>query len=427
MAESLTKKVDQVAYDYETERVPENKTRPWWEIAFIWGGLCTAGFDLLVGALYAGSGLSWTKVALFLLIGNAIVVLMYTLVGSTGVKERLSAPYVAQRIFGKHGTVLYSVFLAFLIMGWGAVMLQLMGDGLAHWLGGTPKIWYIIATIAVGTTAVVGYKAIGALSDVVVPIFAIVTLPIGIKATLTVGWNNIWGISRPWGGHFTVLSGITFVVGLIALGASQSQAITRYAKRTADIPLAAGTALYWGHMLFPLLGAGIAVYVNSSDLYQLFGIMGGVGILLFFLTNWTTADNDFYYAGLAFTRVYPKWHKWRWTLLSMIIGLIYIYGDILGHIEQWISSLGTYIPPVAGMFVSEYYAIPRLGIYRPSCLEVKESVNLAGFITWIISAWLLYKNILLTKITPVDAMIYGFVIYTILGYIQFKIRGETNE
>lgn len=317
--------------------------------------------------------------------------------------------------------MLYSVFLGVLIMGFGAIMLQLLGQGMHQLVGVLPlSIWYLIVAIVVASTTLIGYKALSALSDVVIPVFAVTLVAVGVKAIQAVGWENMWGVEREFGVPFTLVSGITFVVGTIALGSAQSQAITRYAKSVRDVTLAQTVAIYWAHMVWWIAAAGIAAYGGTSNIFELFSIAGPFGIFLFFTTLWTTADNDFYYAGLAFTRLYDKWPKWRWTAISMAIGLVYIYIDILSLIEQWITILAVYLPPTIGLWLADYYLLPALGIERPSALDIKQTINGAGFISWVLSALLLYQGFGLTQLKPVDAVIFGFVSYGILGFAQFK-------
>jgi cytosine permease len=419
--ETIVKKIDKFAYDYEAEKVPEGRLRPWWDICLVWTGLWTSGFAVLNGILYAGSGLPLKTILEFTITGNAIVWALYTLNGIIGVKERVSAPFIAKMPLGDIGADILAAVGCFVTIGFGGLGIQMLAQGISVVTGWSIYITAWIAVLCILVTALAGYKTLSVLSKMVLPAFLII-LPIICIAAMK-GLNEpIWGIQRPYGAPFTFWSGVTYVIGMSITAAMLTPNISRYAKKESHVIPAAGIGAFYVGVFLSVICGVLAVYANSGDVFTVLVTPAFVvGTILFIGLVWTTADNDYYHGGLMAVKIYQKIPKWIYTLTFGLITIVFIYANMLSKIVSWCSLLAIVIPPYIGLILSDYYLLPRLGIECGLAVKRKEKVNWVGIMAWAGGiAMAEYITLTIGILPSVIGMLVGGAIY-IIG-MEIKVR-----
>jgi cytosine permease len=86
---------------------------------------------------------------------------------------------------------------------------------------------------------------------------------------------------------------------------------------------------------------------------------GILGMLVLVLAQWTTNDNNLYSSALAFAVIFRRWPKWVLTLGAGVIGILLALGGIYGQFPNWLMFLGVIIPPIAGIYVADYFVVNR--------------------------------------------------------------------
>ena len=411
-------------YDYEVERVPEEQTRPWWDIALVWAGLWASGFAILTGTLFAGSGLSLGDIIAINLVGNSIIWVLYTLNGMIGVKERLPINFIARNQLGYLGAKVLSLIVVIVTVGFAALGLQMIAEGFASAFGISIEVTAWIAALAILASAIAGYKTLSLLSKVVLPYFLIGVPLLSVVAIHSIS-GPIWGVARHWGAPFTFWSGITYVVGMSIAASFLTPNMARYAKKPKDIVPATALGAYWVGVVLVILAGALGVYANTTNVYDILYIAGGaMGIFLFIGLVWTTADNDYYHGALAAVELYEKIPKWIYTTTFIVLSVFLIYANFLGKIVEWCATLAIALPPYPGILLADYYILPRLGIKKKYDVRPKMAINWVAFIAWGIGIGVAYyvKNNI--GILPsIAGLLSAAAVYIILTLPTYKKRG----
>ncbi|MEM0244145.1 MAG: cytosine permease [Zestosphaera sp.] len=384
-------------YDWETERVPETMTRPWWNLAYIEMGLFASGFGVMMGGLFAGSNWPWYSILSWLIIGNLILLVFYVLIGSIGVKERVPTSYIAEKIFGSYGAKVFNALLLVGILAWAALGVHQIALAITTFTGINPSITPVIAIILVLLSSIAGYKTIAFLSEIAIPFFYVLILTWAIYFGFKVNWNA-WGLNQPWGGYWpTYWSGVTFVVGLNIMASFLCPNWSRYAKSTKDVVKASSTAIFTGMILLSFLMATFAAYALTPQdtfadpsviLTRCLGLLvGGVSIVLLI---WTTADNDFWYLSLSAVQLYPKIAMWIYDVFLLLGSLVIIYAGVLYRYIDFASMLAVIWSAIPGMLIAHYYVLPRMGVDVDVLKRRNIKFNVIPFIPWAIATVIAY-------------------------------------
>lgn len=384
-------------YDWETERVPENMTRPWWNLAYIEMGLFASGFGIMMGGLFAGSNWPWYSVLSWLIIGNLILLVFYILIGSIGTKERVPTSYIVEKIFGPYGAKVFNLLLLIGILAWAALGVHQIALAITTFTGIDPNITPVIAIILVLLSSIAGYKTIAVLSEIAIPFFYILILTWAIYFGFKVNWNA-WGLNQPWGGHWpTFWSGVTFVVGLNIMASFLCPNWSRYAKSTKDVVKASTTAIFTGMILLSFLMATFAAYaLTPQDTFAdpsiiltrcLGPLIGGMSIVLLI---WTTADNDFWYLSLSAVQLYPKIAMWTYNVFLLLGSLVIIYAGVLYRYIDFASMLAVIWSAIPGMLIAHYYVLPRMGVSVDVLKQRNIKFNVIPFVPWAIATVIAY-------------------------------------
>ncbi|WP_255472913.1 cytosine permease [Planomicrobium sp. CPCC 101079] len=348
--------------DYVDQPVPAGSRRPWWEITFV-----TSGFCLAVSGMFAGAALSLgmplRDVIITILIGNLILTLYGGLMGSIGAKTGVSTSMLATKTFGKLGATVISLIWAITLIGWFSVQAGFFGQTIAAMLPGGGFITSApIAAAWGGTlmilTAFLGYKGIRMLSNVAIPLLLLLSV-FGVYLAVgeSGGWSNLTAeITEP----ISIIEGIVILVGTFAVGAVVQPDIARYARSSKDSWLAMIIAMMIANGFIVFAGAATSLAMGTGDLPAAMLQLGlGVpGILILLAAQWTSNDSNLYSASLPLTNIF----KIKRSTVVVIVGIV---GTILGaagianYFVGFLSTLGVFIPPIAGVIIADYFVLNK--------------------------------------------------------------------
>lgn len=352
--------MDEAKNDFAVTPVPLEHRRPVSEITFnlAGGSICVAA--LLAGAALAES-LSFWECFIAVLLAGALLTLLSTLIGGVGMRTGLSTGMLLQRTFGKAGASLVALTFATCLVGWYAVQTSFFGAAM-HSLfpnGGfltEPRSATVWGGLLMLTTALVGYKGLSLLSRFAVPLLVVLC---------------IWGTARVIGGaDLTVYTppkplgigfGVTMVVGALAVGATITPDLTRYARGRHDPLIACSTGYMIVNSFMMLTGAGTVIATSSGDLLS--GMLAlGLGVpavLILVLGQWMTNDDNLYSASLAVASVKPGMRK---ASVVAVLGVAATLAAALGVADYFVPfliALGVCIPPVGGILIADWVMLKR--------------------------------------------------------------------
>lgn len=406
--------------DYPLSPVPEAARRSIISLAPI-----LAGFTLYSGTLFAGGLVGpsfrfWPDLIGIILLGNLILGLYAALLGFIAGKTGLTTVLMARFSFGNMGSRWVDFILGFTQIGWYAWGSALMAQ-LLNTLAGVPESWnwliILFFTYAFCSTAYFGYKAMDWLSRVAVPAMVLLmVLSLSVAAGDVGGFAGLQAqeIADP----LPLGAAITIIVGTFVSGGTQATNWSRFAKSGKVGFLATLIAFFLGNGFLIFSGAFCAKVYGEPDIVKVMAAQGLLvwGLVLFFLNMWTTQDNTIYAFSIAGSNMFRTSKRTLLVLGGATFALVLAWGGIYEMLVQYLILLGTFIPPIGGIIMADYW-IYRRGHF-PSLDEPQPAFNWAGVIAYVAASAIAYfTNQVGWGIVPINGILSALVIYVVLTKI----------
>lgn len=408
------------AEDYPLSPVPLESRRSLLSLAPI-----LAGFTLYSGTLFAGGLVGpsfqfWPDLVALIVIGNLILGLYAALLGYIAGETGLTTVLMARFSFGNVGSRWVDFILGFTQIGWYAWGSALMAQ-LLNTLAGVPESWnwliILFFTYAFCSTAYFGYKAMDWLSRLAVP--AMVLLMV---ISLTVAAGDIGGFAGLQAAAIAdplpLSAAITIIVGTFVSGGTQATNWSRFAKNGKMGFIATLIAFFLGNGFLIFSGAFCAKVYGEPDIVKVMAQQGLIvgGLILFFLNMWTTQDNTIYAFSIAGSNMFRSSRRTLFVLGGATIALFMAWGGIYEGLVQYLILLGTFIPPIGGIIMADYW-VNRRGQY-PSLVTPQPAFNWAGVIAYVVASAIAYfTGQAGWGIVPVNGIVAALVLYVVLSRV----------
>ncbi|MEM1309623.1 MAG: cytosine permease [Cyanobacteria bacterium P01_H01_bin.153] len=409
------------AEDYPLSPVPASARKSMISLAPI-----LAGFTLYSGTLFAGGLVGpsfqfWPDLVGLILLSNLILGLYAALLGFIAGETGLTTVLMARFSFGSVGSRWVDFILGFTQIGWyawgSALMAQLLNS-----LAGVPESWnwliILFFTYAFCSTAYFGYKAMDWLSRIAVPAMVILMV-----WSLTIAAGAIGGFTglqtQPLGDPLPVSAAITIIVGTFVSGGTQATNWSRFAKSGRVGFIATLIAFFLGNGFLIFSGAFCAKVYGEPDIVAVMATQGLLiwGLILFFLNMWTTQDNTIYAFSIAGSNMFRTRKRTLLVLGGATFALILAWGGIYEMLVQYLILLGTFIPPIGGIIMADYW-INRGGQF-PSVDEPQPAFNWAGVVAYVAASAIAYfTNQAGWGIVPINGILSALVIYVVLAKLM---------
>ena len=364
----FTERMDEVADDYAYRPVPTSERYGWIRMFFVW--LC---WNVVVGDLATGtalgSSMKFSDAMIALSIGDIILIIMMIATVYIGSKTGLASMALIRFSVGRVGTYIFSAIIAFSSVGWFATQLGFFGQIWARYLPITVPILAIIGGIMMSSTAIVGFKGMEKLSSfAAIPLLLFIVLAL-VNAIRLIGLDSLVGYEPAGSQLSTMAAGITTTVGSWAVGMATVPDCGRFAKTDiVKIAIVWAGGLFFGHFLLPIAGIATALHLNTWDFGEVsdyIGIMatgsGLIGAVLITLAAWTTNQANLYSAANAMCNIVEA-KKWRVTVILAVIAIIAGFLGVVDYFVPFMNFLGTVVPPMAAIMVSDYLLLPLIGV-----------------------------------------------------------------
>lgn len=294
------------------------------------------------------------------LLGSIVVFVLGTLIALVSSHLHLSTSYTSRFSFGRNGAKILGIILCIFNFGWFAFQADLFGNTVTSiirqvWGMDTPTVLFtILGGLAMSITAIFGFKAIKMLSEVGLPLIALMCIAAVWKTLTMVPGSEIIS-AGPVGNPITIASGVSIVVGSYAAGIAIIGDFSRFSKSTKDCIMGASLGYVWGFIPILMCGAFFTYAFKNWNIVEVMieslG-MGVFGAVVLIIGQWTTNDNNLYTSVLGLTNTLDGIIKIPRMRLSLIIGVISTAIAAIGmykYFENFLSLLGVFIIPVAGI------------------------------------------------------------------------------
>lgn len=421
----MSKNVE-LTHDYTLSEVPAEKRRSLVQTSSVWVGWCISLSAFLAGGIIGGGTTASTGL-LAVLMGNLLLVIVASFIGLIGFKTGLTTYSISRIVFGRKGSVVTSLLIGILAMGFIGALLKSFGTAFNALIPAVPAwLAIVLFTCCVTLTAIYGYKGLVFISRIAAPALWIF-LAIGLLFTFKDAGSVGAVFSKQPAEPIPFSTAMNAAIAVWITGATMVCDITRYAKKASHVVIGALVGYIGGAAVFEGASVLTAIGVGNPDVVNVMSSLGLLipGVLILGLALWTTTDNNIYSSSLAFANfgevVKLNISKTVWVLIAAAIALITALSGLVDQFINVLNFIGAFLPPFAGILITHFWILNR----GKSKHEVRGNVRYSAFISWIIAILLAH---FLTFGTPAFiGLVSAIVVYWILGKVMDKEEYTLSE
>ncbi|MEA3177898.1 MAG: cytosine permease [Gammaproteobacteria bacterium] len=365
--------------------VERDDQRSWFFLAAIQVGI-TICVPLFALGGQLGQHSRFTSLIPAVICGALIACLCAILTGIVGVRARVPTAVLMRRAFGEAGGKAVAGILILTLFGWFGVQTEMLVDSirmlLASSLGLTmPRLAVTIACGAImSSTAIIGFRALGKIAYVAVPLLlAVITVP----TYIAVATHKVAPLlsAAPASSPYTFGLIVSIISGGHMVAVTVAPDITRFLRSPRDVVVGMLVSLGCALPVLLLLSALLAVIYGNANLIAIL-VAAGVGapaLLVIVLATWTSNDKNLYESALSLATLFPQRERWQLTALAGAVGTGLAAAGIFEHFIELLIFLGIAIAPIAGVYLVDFWREPaRFTADIPPC-----KVRWRSFVAWI--------------------------------------------
>lgn len=408
------------------------RTWNYYHIASLWIGMsvCVPTYSLASGLI--ASGMNWWQAVLTVFLGNLVVLAPMVLIAFAGTKYGIPYPIFCRSSFGIMGAHLPSLLRAGVACGW---------FGIQCWIGGE-----FLASALVGVAP--SLAAVAHMKFICFLIFWAINVYIGYRGSESIKWMEAWGAPVLIGVGFVVIFWAVYAAGSLSnlLSATSKIAAPAAAPGAAPVSFAAlflpslnGMIAFWATLALNIpdftryaksqrdqvIGQilGLPTTMGFYAFVGVFGTLGSIvvfgraiwnpcelvdafkspalcfigGFTIFLATITTNIAANVVAPANAFSNLMPKKISYRTgVVITGIIGIVImpwkLYADPSGYIFNWLGTYGSFLGPLAGLYLADYYVVKRqkLNLYdlyldNSKHYNFQGGVNPVAIIAYVVS------------------------------------------
>jgi purine-cytosine permease-like protein len=451
--QALTKDID---HDYSTSTdgvVPLAERRSQYHFIALWVTFAAGFTYLFLGFQFHDAGYSLGEAVGVGALGG-LCYLAYALPAAyLGSRTGQTHALLTRSIFGKVGSVLVSLLLIVVALGWAAFAFNLLAtlyDGLFSW-GHIVAISVLLAVLGIANN-LFGFTGITAFARyLVAPLMILWVLYLVIKGVADMP-SSAWSTSPHSDAPLTVLSGVGIAIGSVMWGNEPDT--WRYGKPKVTWPVVPYViAIVVGLVLFVAGGWMMAELSHAGQYdfgpafryivkYSLFGALW-LGFVIATVLQVATNDGNYYEmvnAGQNLVGHSRGWRRWHTCLVMVVLAALFTWW--FPHVENGFFKVAGWsavaLPSATVVMCVDQFVLPRVtGFRRP--MDTIPTWRDAGLANWpaivavvaamLFGAWGLQLFPGQTSapslgLVPVEAWIIAGLIYLVLAALL--TRGPTG-
>lgn len=430
-------KIDKILNDYSDVQVAEVDRKSWFNISVIIFAAVITIPVFLLGQTFAYN-MNFYDSSLATMIACLFLTIILSLTAYVGSTTNLPTAQICKITFGEIGGKITSFIIGLALIGWFGVTASFFGTSFAGILENSyqivldPKVITTIGGLMMMITAIIGFRGLDKISIIFSPVLLILLLTLLYKALMLPEVNV--KLSNSGTNAISVLSAISIVFGGFAVGIVVAPDLTRYSKKKSDGVIAYILGVFLASPLFIIFTTFLTKVSGYGEYSQIMNFFGwaGLALLILFMASWTTNDNNLYSSSLCLVPIFTKSKKWK---IATVLGLIGVFLGVIGVLDKFIpflTLLGVFIPPIAGVYIADFYVL-RKNFFRNlefDKLEVKP-IRKRAFISWILACVIGYMTTSqtsggmglfeITKLSALDSILSAFFFHILFSKIKKEI------
>ncbi|ROO86023.1 cytosine permease [Actinocorallia herbida] len=446
-----------VIEDHALQPVPDDQRVSGWSLVFNTTGVGTTLVILAIGGgvtYVAGTrwGLAMGLVAAVFgsLLGWAIGRVCQVAGTSSTVTSRFYG-------LGARGSFLASLIFAFMVLGFLALENALLYYGTLFMFGWAPTttnavVIYGLLTLAWVLLTTFGLKLVQRTSAVltVVSIVLVIVVTGMALAKSDLSISDIWLYTPENLGSGDVLTGLSAIAGIAGALSLTGADFGRYARGSRDVGIMAiggsivvnffvvaiGTIIFQAGnsvvatFLEDPANAGAAgtipgastaekiAFMTTSDAGAYFIVLGGaIGFIVMYAAQAKAQVINTYSGSLALSNFFDATTgraigRFWWVVIGNVIGLLAVWGDILGFINGWLGALGILTTSLCTLVIVDFFVVRK---QVAASTERVENFNWAGIVTLLAASGIAYA------LVEADVTGLGFAVALVLTAIGYPL------
>jgi cytosine permease len=342
-------------------RVTRDDQRSWFFLAAIQIGIsiCLPLFAL-GGQL--GMHARYLDLIPAVIVGALLAAVFATLTGVVGLRARVPTAMLMRRAFGVTGGKVVSAVLILTLFGWFGVQTEMLVDSVRTLLLSNLglSVSRLPVTVMCGalmtSTAVIGFRALGKIAYVAVPLLlAVISVPTWIALTTHAVRPLLFAPAAQTPYSFGII--VSIISGGHMVAVTVAPDLTRFLRSPRDAVIGMGVSLGFTLPVLLLLSALLAVVYGDASLIAVL-VAAGAGVpalLVIILATWTCNDKSLYEAALSLSVLFPNYERWCLTAVAGAIGTALAAAGIFEHFIQVLLFMGVTIAPIAGVYLVDFH------------------------------------------------------------------------
>jgi cytosine permease len=407
--------------DHALEPVPESSRKGLLQLVMVQIGWNISVSAFLVGGTI-GAGTRFGTALLAILLANLFLAGVALLAGAVGYRTGLTSYLISRVVFGVQGSVVVSLVLGILAMGFIGVLMDAWGTSINRLLPAVP--WTVVVLLfaaAITSTAIYGFKGLARFTSIAVPfeiaiaLFALVSI-----VTREGGFADVLDATPAAPISFSVAMGAAIATWIT--GATLVPDVARYARSIKDVAIASVVGFVVGAGVFETVATVSAMKVGNPNFAAVMDTLGllAPAVVMLVLALWNTADNNLYSSSLAFSNVSRifgvRIPRAVWTVVSVLIAVAVAFAGFASRFLSFLNIVAVVTPPFAGVVISHFYLLGRSRRSGAELLAEAPKVRVVALVSWLAASLIAYNVDWFVK--PINGLVLGALIYTGLSWVS---------
>jgi len=421
------------------EAIPAaKKTVKWYDLFSIILNFLVNPATILRGGLGVAAGLSFQASLMAECCGIIIAACFYVVMATVGVDYGIPGQVATRGVYGPRGSKLIPSFLRSIASCyWFAFQTVIGATAIVAVLSKLTGASYSLVWVSIAfgllqaVVAVVGYDSLKALSRIALPLKIVIFVYLFVLLANYSDPNFAPSAVFAFPGK-TGWDWVIFATWLNASAAGWLTMITdaadfcRYSRTRGDMWLGTLSAAAIGTFVSGALGAYAAAAVLGKTANP-FVIITGIStgwvtplLLLVFVAidNWTINVLNLYTGGLSISNMFERIGRFWTTLIASVAGVaLSAVPDVLNSYLSYVSMLGNFFSPIAGVLVFDYLLLKRTRLDVPALFRLDGRYRYWGGFNLVAVAWTALGFLFYMFVVPMSCLpAFATLLFTGIGY-----------
>ena len=372
-------------------QIKDSERKGFFAIAPVPIGNMFSASALLVGATL-GTGLTLADSVLAILLGFGFVIAYMCLMVMEATDTGLPTAAFSGAALGELGArYIVSLVVGIATLGWFGIQAAICGQSFSLMMsdffgfnipaGISTAFWGILMVV----TAVYGFTALRYLGYIAMPLLAFICVYGAVMTSNGAGgMQEIISHAPLPSAAFSLVMGVNYAVGLVAMLGTTAGDFIRYSKNRKTAVLTCCAGLFPAGLAVLTMGAIMSIASGENNIAVIMTSLGlpALGLIALVLSTWSVNAGNVFSAGLCFSVLFggKQVKRKTATALAGAVGVTMAVLGIFDHLSIFLNFLSACAPALAGAIIADYWII---GKGNKDSFSIRPGFRLSGMIAFV--------------------------------------------